>query len=119
MHKQIILKIIKLLTLPDNEPVKRASAGSGRAPAASGQLRRPRAASGRLRCCLGGGGVTGRRGQKLGRGLGVGAGLEVVGRGLGGGAGRRRRLLGDGGDGVGSSSAATAMHTRGAGEKTE
>jgi hypothetical protein len=42
---------------------------------------------GRLQCCLGGGGVTGRRGQRLGRGLGVGAGLEVAERGLGGGAG--------------------------------
>jgi hypothetical protein len=35
MHK-IILKILKLLTLPDDEPVKRAPAGSGRAPVASG-----------------------------------------------------------------------------------
>jgi hypothetical protein len=41
-----------LLTLPDDEPVKRAPAGSGRAPVASGtgqRLRRPQAASGRLR----------------------------------------------------------------------
>jgi hypothetical protein len=35
IHK-IILKIIKLLTLPDDESVKRAPAGSGRAPVASG-----------------------------------------------------------------------------------
>jgi hypothetical protein len=64
----------------------------------------PAAASGvgAVRCCLGGSGVTERRGQRLGRGLGVGAGLEVAGRGLGGGAGQRRRLC-----------------MRGAGEKTE
>jgi hypothetical protein len=53
--------------------------------------------SGRLRCCLGGGGVSGRRGQRLGRGLGIEVGLEVTGIGLGGGLGRRRWLLGDGG----------------------
>jgi hypothetical protein len=88
--------------LPDDEPVKRASAGSGRAPVGRGQrLRRPWAASERLRCCLGGGGVIGRQGQRLGRGLGVRAGREVAGSGLGGGAGRRRlrwRFL-SGGDG--------------------
>jgi hypothetical protein len=35
IHK-IILKFLKLLTLPDDEPVKRAPAGLGRAPVASG-----------------------------------------------------------------------------------
>jgi hypothetical protein len=46
---------------------------------------------------LGGGGVAGRRGQRIERGLGVETGLEVPGRGLGGAV---RRLLGDGGGGV-------------------
>jgi hypothetical protein len=35
IHK-IILKFLKLLTLPDDEPVKQAPAGSGRAPVVSG-----------------------------------------------------------------------------------
>jgi hypothetical protein len=72
------------------------------------RLRRPRAASGRLRRCLGGGGGIARRGQRLVCGLGIGAGREVAGSGLGGGVERRR--LGGGGGGV--SSAAAAMHTR-------
>jgi hypothetical protein len=73
------------------------------------------AASGRLRCCLGGGGVTGRRGQRHGRGLGVGAGREVAGSCLGSVGVTGRRRLGGGGSGF---SAAAARHTR-AGEKTK
>jgi hypothetical protein len=44
------------------------------------RLRRPRAASGRLRCCLGGGGVTERQGQRLGRRGGAGGRREWLGR---------------------------------------
>jgi hypothetical protein len=85
--------------------VKRAPAGSGREPVASGTGAEATAAAGcvgRLQCCLGGGGVTGRRGQRLGRGLGVRAG-------------GRRELIGRRWS---YRAAAAARHTR-AGEKTE
>jgi hypothetical protein len=74
--------------------VKRAPVGSERAPVALGTGAEAPAAAGCVGAaphCLGGGGVTERRGQRLGHGLGVWAGREVAGSGLGGGAGRRRR----------------------------
>jgi hypothetical protein len=46
MHIQMYTKIIKLLTLTDDEPVKRAPAGSGRAPVASGTRAEAPAATG-------------------------------------------------------------------------
>jgi hypothetical protein len=85
---KIILKIIKLLTLPDDESVKRAPVGLGRAPVASGtgqRLRRARAASGQLRWRRDGHG--GGHGLVLGRGRGVGVGREVAGSRLGDGGG--------------------------------
>jgi hypothetical protein len=83
------------------------------------RLRRPRAASGRLRCRLGGDGVAGRRGgvawaaveSPVGCGLGVGTGLGDGGVGTG---------LGDGGGGVCyAATAAAACARRRAGDRNE
>jgi hypothetical protein len=104
IHK-IILKFLKLLTLPDDEPVKRAPAGSGRA---DGVGDGGRGSGGRGLRRGGSGGVGLRRGGFGGvvLGLRVGAGGEVVGHGLclGGGAWRRRRR--SHGDGVTAAAAA-------------
>jgi hypothetical protein len=62
--------------------VKRTPAGSGRAPVASRTKAEAPAAAGGVGAApvsLGRRGVAGRRGQRIGRGLGVGTRLEVPG----------------------------------------
>jgi hypothetical protein len=109
MHIQNYTKIIKLLTLSDDEPVKRASVGSGRAPVASETGAEAPAAAGGVGAALV---LLGRRWSyramwaearaRAGRRGGAGGRQERLGRrcrvtAAAAGRRRRRRWLGSGG----------------------